>query len=473
MGIDLSTNGYSRGYWNRMYQGISRANDVLDHLEAGTGTLSAAVKDQVEGQAKFLRGYFYHELLWRFGEVPVTTHVLTIEEGKTIARSTRDQVFQQAVSDLTAAAAKLPNTWPAASRGRATKGTALAYLARLNLYEASYQKYAANNAGKATPLFQAAADAAKQVMDLGVYSLYTAGGTSAAFRNLFTYTGENNAEIILAYQRVKGSNGWSGFRHFGPVSLGGTTEGNTPTRQLVDMFYMKDGLCPAQHSTTRLGCPLAVSPLYVADPVKMYENRDPRFYGTVLYPMGTFNAVTYNSLPSSTTADKVDTGNFYNTHTGYLFIKYVDPSDQNDNTNSGIDNILMRYADVLLMYAEAKIELNQFDAAVAAASIDKVRDRVGMPHVVPGAQADMIKLIRNERAVEFANEGLRMADIRRWRIAKQIMPGRVYGIDFLEGGVVKTAASADNRLFDDKHYFFPIPQDDINLNANLTQNPGF
>ena len=187
---------------------------------------------------------------------------------------------------------------------------------------------------------------------------------------------------------------------------------------------MKDGLCPAQHSTTVAHgnpCPLGVSPLYDPDPVNMYLNRDPRMYGTMLYPMGTFNSATYNSFPPcgsadagdcSATSDAVDPGNFYNTHTGYLFLKYVDPADQNDASNSGINQILMRYADVLLMYAEAKAELGQFDAAVPAdASINKLRDRVGMPHIAVGSQADMIKLIRNERAVELAGEGLRIADI--------------------------------------------------------------
>jgi hypothetical protein len=325
-------------------------------------------------------------------------------------------------------------------------------------------------------MFQTAADAAQQVMSLGTYSLYS------NFRNLFLNTGEGSAEVIYEYVRVKGQNGWQGFDDFGPVSLGGQTEGNSPTRALVDMFYMKDGLCPKQHSSTRNGCPLGVSPLYQDNPVDMYKDRDPRFYGTVLYPLGAFGSITYNSFPNvescmgkctATTADKLDRGNFYNTHTGYLFMKYVDPTDQSDDTNIGINNILMRYADVLLMYAEAKAELGQFDAAVADATINKLRQRVAMPSMTLGSATQNLAVIRNERAVELAGEGLRMADLRRWRTGVTVMPGRVYGIDYLEGGVVKTASSDDTRLFTNREYLFPIPETEIKLAKGLTQNPGF
>ena len=123
-------------------------------------------------------------------------------------------MYAQAKADLTAAAAKLPSSWNSANKGRATKGAALAYLTRLALYEGSYQKYANNNASKAATLFNEAASNAQAVMNLGVYSLYS------NFRNLFTYAGEGSAEVIMDYQRVKGTNGWALFRAVGPGFAG-------------------------------------------------------------------------------------------------------------------------------------------------------------------------------------------------------------------------------------------------------------
>jgi starch-binding outer membrane protein, SusD/RagB family len=444
--------GWTRGLWQGLYQGIAKANEILAQLE-NTTVLTPAAAAEIEGQARFLRAQYYHELLWMFGEVPLLTRIPTEEEARAATRAPRDQVLALILADLTAAAEKLPNTWAASQRGRATKGAALAYKARAALYEASYQKYAANNVARANELFRTAADAAQAVVNLGVYQLYP------NFRNLFTNAGEGNSEVIYDYQVVAGQNGWRAWRGFAPASMGGEVD-LTPTRALVDKFQMKDGL------------PIDQSPLYNPDPVGMYENRDPRLYATVLYPMASFNATTYNSFPNSTTSDKLDRGNFYNTHTGYMGLKYVDPSDRGAPTNSGLNFIKMRYADVLLMLAESSIELGELATAIGPMNL--VRTRAGMPAIVLGSQADMIALVRNERVVELAWEGLRLADIRRWRIAHLVMPGRVQGIDYLEGGLKVTAISDDLRVFNPaRDYLFPIPSTERDLNPGLTQNPGY
>jgi hypothetical protein len=444
--------GWTRDLWGRLYTGISKTNEVLAQLEANT-TLSAEIRAQIEGQVQFLRGYYYHELLWMYGEVPLLTTVPTVEEARAATRASREEVFALVQSDLTAAAQKLPDSWPAAQKGRATKGAALAYLTRASLYEASHQKYVAANAARANTLFQEAADAAQSVMNLGLYQLHP------DFRALFTNSGEGNSEVIFDYQVVAGQNGWRAWRGFAPASMGGEVD-LTPTRALVDKFLMNDGL------------PFSQSPLYNPDPEKMYENRDPRFYATVLYPTAPFNNAVYNSFPSSTTSDRLDRGNFYNTHTGYLGLKYLDPSDQTAPTNSGLNFIKVRLADVFLMFAEAKIELGEMAAAVGPMNL--VRARAGMPDVVVGSQADMIELVRNERVAELAWEGLRLADIRRWKIAEQVMPGRVAGIDYLEGGQIVTAISDDVRVFNPaRDYLFPIPSTERDLNPSLAQNPGY
>ena len=463
-GYQQALSGWSNGIWGSMYQGISRANEVLKQLETTEAPLSEAARTRIEAQARFLRGYYYHELLWLFGGVPLFTSVPTVAEASEATRATRDQVIDFVIADLTAAAEGLPDSWPAADNGRATRGAALAYLARATLYEASYNKYHAGNASRANQLFQQSADAAKEVMDAGTYNLFP------SFRDLFTYAGEGSSEVIFDYQRVKGVNGWNAWSLLGPHSMGGDIE-LTPTRAAVDKFLMTDGL------------PFDESPLYDPSPpvitngqvvsLGMYANRDPRLYGSVIFPGTAFNGTVYNSVPGSGTPDQVVTSNMANTHTGYVSLKYVDPADQTDQFNSGINIILMRFADVLLMYAEAKIELNQIDGTVKAA-IDRLRDRVDMPLISLGSQGQMIELVRNERAVELAFEGHRLADIRRWKIAEDVMPGNVSGIDVRQGGNIVTLRGLWQRSFTaPRDYLWPIPAPERDLNDNLEQNPGY
>lgn len=455
--------GWSGDVWENMYRGISRTNELLAQF-ANTDVLSAEAAAEIEAQTRFLRGYFYHQLLWMFGGVPLYDHVPTVEEAREIERSSRDEVIDFVLADLTAAAEGLPVSWPASEYGRATLGAAHAYKARAALYEASYQKYHAGNASRANELFQMAAEAAEAVIDLGVYELHP------DFRELFMYAGEGSSEVIFDYQRISGVNGWAAWTWFAPHSMGADID-LEPTRTLVDKFHMVDGL------------PVDQSPMYDSSPpviedgetvsLGMYADRDPRFYGTVLFPGAAFNEAVYNSFPNSATADRLRNNNFSNTHTGYVALKYVDPQDQDDPTNSGINVILMRYADVLLMLAEAKVELNQIDASVEAA-LNDIRDRAGMPQLTVGSQQEMIELIRNERVVELALEGLRLADIRRWKIAENVMPGTVPGIDVRQGNEIVTLRGLWQRSFSDpRDYLWPIPAPERDLNPRLEQNPGY
>ena len=163
MGHNDASNGWSNGIWARLYRGVSRANEVLTQLEGTTANISPTARTQLEAQARFLRGYFYHELLWLFGGVPIYTRVPTVTEAREAPRASRDEVITFVLEDLTAAANGLPTSWPAADYGRATRGAALAYKARAALYEASHNKYHAGNAARASVLFQIAADASKAV----------------------------------------------------------------------------------------------------------------------------------------------------------------------------------------------------------------------------------------------------------------------------------------------------------------------
>lgn len=484
MGRADALSGWSTGIWSRIYEGISRANEILGQLESvEDGVLTPGVAEQIRGQALFLRGYFYHQLLWMFGDVPIYTSVPTIEEARDISRSPRDQVYDRVIEDLSEAAGLLPVNWSGSQYGRATLGAALGYHARTALYEASWQKYLEDNQPRATELFQTAADMALEVINLNEYTLHP------DFRELFTYDGEQSSEILFDFQRVSGQNGWHAWLGFAPSSMGSNVD-VAPTRELVNRFPMSDGL------------PIDESPLYdpeapritydgdgnpTVETLGMYADRDQRLYGTVLFPGGEFNGVIYNSYPScsdgapegycSPTSDRILITDYNNTYTGYIAMKYVDPADQSSPTNSGLNIIKMRYADILLMYAEAKTELGEQDASVQEA-LQEIRDRVDLPlpiDITTMSQNQALEFIRNERIIEIAWEGLYLADIRRWGTAEDVLNGNVHGIDIAgSGGAFSPVPGQHTRSFaTPKDYLWPIPASERDLNSNLEQNPGY
>lgn len=465
MGHQDATTGWSGGIWDRLYQGISRANTVLEQLDEGGADLSADVRTEIEAQARFLRGYFYHELLWLYGEVPLLVSVPTVQEAREVGRSSRDQIMDLVLTDLRFAADALPQSWPSSQYGRATEGAALGYIARAALYEASYQKYTLGNTSRANELFQVAAAAAQDVIDLGIYGLYP------NYRNLFTYAGEGSTEVIFDYQHVQGVNGWSAFAWFAPNSLGGVVDIH-PTRALVDEYRMTDGMTIEESPDYDPSPPVIENGTVVS--LGMYANRDPRLAATVIFPGAQFAGTVYNSYPDSPTPDHLDRSNFNNTETGYVLKKYVDPEDASERNNSGINIIKLRYADILLMYAEARIELGEWADAAVAGALNQLRDRVGMPDLTLSSQEQAIAMVRNERAVELGGEGFRLADIRRWKTAEDVMPGQPEGMDIWQNGEIVTILGTWQRSFEDpRDYLWPIPVGERDLNSNLTQNPGY
>lgn len=484
MGRANALSGWSSGMWSRLYTGISRANEILAQLDAvGGEVLDPDQADRIRGEALFLRGYFYHELLWMFGEVPVFTEIPTVEEAREVARSSRDDVYSRIESDLSEAAGLLDAVLPTSQYGRATSGAAMAYHARAALYEASWQDNHEGNATRANALYSDAADMAMAVIDSDVYTLHP------DFRELFTYAGEMSNEIIFDYQKVSGQNGWWAWLGFAPSSMGSNVDVE-PTRELVDKFPMSDGL------------PIDESPLYneeepritydgsgnpTVEVLGMYENRDPRLYGTVLFPGAEFNGTIYNSYPAcssgapagycSPTPDRILISDYNNTYTGYVAMKYVDPADESAPGNSGLNLIKMRLGDVMLMYAEAKAELNELDASVNTV-LTNLRARVSVPFpydVTSMSQQEAIDLIRNERTIELAWEGLHLPDVRRWGTAVNTLNGYIHGINIAtSGGDLEPVPGQHERSFTaPRDYLWPIPAGERDLNPNLTQNPGY
>jgi hypothetical protein len=431
-------------------------------MESAREQIDAATCDLVEAQAKFLRAWNYMYLTEFYGDVPLVTTSLSLEEAQT-PRTPKSQIADLMMQDLDFAAANLPMSYASADKGRATKGAALALKARVALY---------NNK------FTEAAAAAQQVMGLG-YKLH------ANYGELFQLAGSNSEEIIfqLSYHldvrkntdavimnSRKGS-GWS-------VSV--------PTQWLVDSYLCTDGKTIDQ------------SPLY--DEANPFENRDPRLKQSIIVPQTWFANYLFETHPDSTATTyngtrvtNLEVTNPYATFTGYLWRKNNDETQFTAPYNgSAMPFKLLRYAEVLLIYAEAKIELNQIDQSVLDA-INQVRGRVQMPEVEAGlSQAEMRKIIRNERKVELANEGWRMFDIRRWKIAEHVLKGNLPGRknkDFWWNPGVPTIneyghpvyAKQDQvfkviqvRSFNpSRDYLWPIPQKEMDINSELNQNPGY
>lgn len=431
------------GEWRDAYRGIRAVNYFLENVDKIPNAKAATI-NQYKGEAKTLRAYQYIKLAGLYGSVPLLTKTLTIEEGRALTNTPVAEIWDFVDKELTEAAALLPTTYGAADKGRATKGAALGLLARANLYAGRYEKAAA---------------AADQVMKLGVYSLYD------SYEKLFSYAAENNKEVILDQQFVKDVYKHNVFAFLAPYSQknGGSTV--VPTKALVDMYETIGG-----KRITEAGSGY--------DPAKPYANRDPRLKFSVFLEGDALpSGITFQPRPGSGTADAIGSTYIAST-TGFNIKKYINNEDFADPANSGINIILLRYAEILLTYAEAKIELGQTDATVLAA-INLVRNGrtdVKQPAIKTGTQAALREIVRHERAVELAFEGQRLFDIRRWKIAEDLLTGPVYGITYPDasGKLVTVQAASSNRVFDaSRHYLWPIPQKERDLNPSLTQNPNW
>ena len=425
--------------WSRGYAGIRAANTFLANVDR-IQTNNPALINRLKGEVRTLRAYFYMQLAFLFGDVPLVTTEITVQESGQLTRTDVAQVWDFISDELTETATLLPLTQT--EKGMITKGAAIAIKARAMLY--------------AGPFLEAA-KAAKEVIDLNKYSLYS------SYKNLFTYAAENNPEVILDIQYVADTYSNNIFQVLAPRSVNANSKW-VPTKRIVDMYQMDNGLD-------------INDPASGYDPMNPYDNRDPRLKYSIFVPGEVLpNNAIFNPLPNSTTGDAVGSS-FVVSPTGFNVRKYVNKEDLARQNNNGINFILIRYAEILLTYAEAKIELNQLDASVYDA-INKVRQRadVNMPPVTPGKTQDELRaIVRNERSVEFAFESHRFFDIRRWRIAELVMPGKVYGLTYVDpNGVLQTVEVPGwTQIWSDKNYLWPIPQKEIELNANLTQNPGW
>lgn len=430
------------GEWKQAYKGIHSANYFLENVDKVPVTNPALI-NQFKGEAKTLRAYQYIKLAGLYGDVPLVTTSITLEQARALKRTPITEIYDFIDKELAEAAALLPASYSAAAdKGRIARSAAWALKARADLHAGRYQP---------------AVDAATQVNSLG-HTLHN------SYEKLFSYAAENNKEVILDKQFIKDNYPNDVFAIIAPYSQKNGNSSYVPTKALADTYQMKDG--------KKINDPGSGF-----DPAHPFDNRDPRLRYSLFVDGDALPAGNvFHPAPNSGTADAIGSTYIAST-TGYNLKKYINEEDYVNPTNCGINIILLRYAEVLLTYAEAKIELNQLDQSVYDA-INTVRQRadVNMPALPAGLnQSQLREAVRYERTVELAFEGQRLYDIRRWKTAETVMAGPVYGITWNNNGQLTTVQVVSfNRTFDrSRHYLWPVPQKERDLNSSLTQNPNW
>jgi starch-binding outer membrane protein, SusD/RagB family len=473
--------------WLNSYKAIARANVIIDNIQNYEGNIAQSLLNKYEAEARFVRASMYSTLIAHFGDVVYYERIMNIEESFTTGRTDKTIILQSVYSDYDYAIANLPVENSNSALDRATKGIAMAMKARIALYMNDWQT---------------AKSAAKACMDLGVYELYP------DFRELFLSKTRNPIEVLFLFPSVSELDATYPTWPPGPLTrnAGGYAMYN-PSFELLASFLCTDGL------------PIDESPLF--DPHNPFKNRDPRCSETIVEFQTEHLGFMYQPHPDSLQVLNFSTGKYqknndnranaiYASWNGLVFRKFID-EDWKDQVLEN-DIYLMRYADVLLMYAEASIELNQIDQSVVDA-MNMVRARAYKvnkdqtsiyPAITTTNQSELRKILRVERRMEFAWEGLRYMDILRWRIAEIALNKVNYGIldpaelrqkvvkqghwfwaqtpeidengianfdPMFNAGFIKVLAV---RSFDpERQYLWPIPTKEILINSNLEQNPGY
>lgn len=480
-------------FWGTPYTNIRRVNLMLSKL--AVTPLHPSTQKRITGELRFLRAWYYHLLLINFGGIPVEGDaVYGINDIINLPRSSYEASVNYIVSELDAAAAilPLPNQAPPTGYqeqdyGRATRGACLALKARVLLYAASplFNGGAIAEASAiAKPLvsypsydvarWQKAADAALAVINTNYYALNEDNTTAPGFGFYNVFLKRVNSEYIFQFNR---SNNRDMEGYYNPPSRGGA-KNSTPTHQLAEAFPMRNGKAITD-----------VTSGY--DPANPYANRDPRFGYSIIYNQALYYSTSTSSRIAVNTYAGAPTDGFTTngtgpTTTGYYARKMC---DENISANSSFNTErgwpLLRYAEVLLSYAEAINETGQ--TALAYPKLIEIRRRAG---IIPGADnlyglkanmtlEEMRAVIQNERRIELMNEDHRWNDIRRWKIAVAVNNGFNKAINITRIGttgsnytyqVVNTIRA---HVFNPQQYLMPIPQSEIAKMPAMVQNPGY
>ena len=480
--------------WGHLYSAIRQTNVILANIDEAT--VSEDFRNNVKGEAHFLRAFFYHNLVRMYGGVPIVTEVYALDDDMQIARDSFADVIDFIVEEADRAAALLPQQ--ARDMGRATQGAAMALKSRILTFAASdlFNEPLGSNpeltgytSGTQQARHQRALQAAQDVIDLGIYELFERHPDPALNYEQIFIVNEDHEETIMNRYFV-GSRDWADrylpHQFNGPNGYRGWA-GNTPVQGLVDAYEMADGSAFDWNN-----------PVHAAAP---YENRDPRFYASILHDGAPWVAPPsfrepYDALGHIQTFQTVTTPNgefpgvdtrngpiedWNGSYSRYYLRKFIDPTlTPQDRQETPWP--IFRYAEIILNHAEASIGLDDEDTA--RDMINMIRQRAGMPDVTDTGQA-LVERYQNERRVELFGEDHRFFDIRRWKIAPDVVQNAM--------GITITAEATDrrdrttyfnftydptdrlvqNRSWNDSHYFAPISFNEINRNDLLIQNPGY
>jgi len=502
--------------WDALYSNIRKCNmffaNFREDIFGNTEVDGVLWKDRLKGEVHFLRAFFYHQLVSLYGGVPIITKVYKLDDNFSIARDSYANCIDFIVAECDSAASLLPETNTGNNKGRITKGAALALKSEVLLYAASelhnnnslFSNFSnpellGYTSGDSKSRWEKAQDAAKAVIDLGLYSLYKANPAST------DSIAENYAEIFIADETEEdlfvkyflskdggianvtdaGNNlplvaGPNGYHLYGE---------DTPIGNLVDDYEMIDGSYFDWNN-----------PVHAADP---YKNRDPRFYASILYegekykerpedvqpldPNGVIQVGTWETwnaqMNQMVEVYGLDSRNssiepFNAGYTGYYLRKLIDPSVNAQYSGQSAPWRFLRYTEIILNYAEACIELGEDPEACYY--INMIRKRAGMPDINESGVA-LRDRYRHERRIELAFEDKRFYDVRRWLIGTE-------GYTDAKGVDVRYKLNADHttalkptitpkviqtRYWDNKAYFFPISREEMNKNNLLIQNPNY
>jgi len=446
-GLSLSSRNY-RSYWTP----IKQCNEFLSKIE--DSELDPDLLQRLTGEIKALRAYAYFMLTCYYGGVPLFTEPFELDDWQ-IPRSSYDDVMDFVIEELDEAIELLPEEQTGSNIGRLDKGAAMSIKSRVLLYYAS----PLNNPSNEQARWQAAADAAKAVIDLNKYELYP------DYQDIFLEKTGYHSEIIWArrfnhiiqpevyLERRLFPNGWLGHGHAPPI------------QNLVDDYEMANGK-------------KIEDPESGYNPQNPYVDRDPRFYATILYDGAPFKDRTLETfIPGGLDSPESPISSWNASETGYNMRKFIDESvDDIGSGNTNAPWIYFRYAEILLNYAEAMYHLGQEN--VCREYINKIRNRPGvdMPSVTESGEELWERLV-NERRIELVFEEHRFFDVRRWKIATEVL-----SVDHQRVRINKDPDTGEKTYtyldhvpcnFEEHHYLAPIPLSEIEKNPLLEQNPGY
>lgn len=456
--VPASGGGWGKGDWlqiRRCNYGLVRLDDIAND----------DLKNRYEAEIRFFRAYFYHKKIKQFGDVPWLEEDLNIDSEELYKnRDSRIDVFSYILNDLDFAIENLPEE---SGEGRLTKYAAATFKAEACLYEGTFRKY--HDVGQYENILKEGALAAEIVINSNKYQVYNTGDPENDYFDLFVLEDKvDNVEAIMVQQMIEGLRTHDDVRQLGEQQTG-------YSQDFINSYLCVDGL------------PISISPLYQGDQefMDVFKNRDPRLKQSTYTPDRPYRIYADGSIDIK---DMPEFDKNYCTTSYYITKGYSPLESQRLQGHCTLDRFIFRYGRLLVTYAEIKAELDECDQSVLDLSINKLRDRVGMPHLLVEVGFEdpdwpeweipvspLINEIRRERRIETCAEGNRWDDIVRWKAGKLLENPLTYrgARDPSNNNEYREVYPGFEREWDDKLYLYPIPTQELTLNPNLSQNPGW